>query len=94
MLIVPTAKKDSDSGCGLTILEYSRIVYHSELPIPSRNQKFSFEKDGVVSQIAVFTDCRYKSKNLSYNNQLSSLYRRHNAFPNKEMQPRLKLPQA
>ena len=34
MLIVLIAKKDSDSGFGLTILEYSRIVYYSELPIP------------------------------------------------------------
>ena len=35
MLIVLFAKKDSDSGFGLTILEYSRIIYYSELPIPS-----------------------------------------------------------
>ena len=37
MLIVLIAKKDldSDSGFGLTILEYSRIVNYSELPIPS-----------------------------------------------------------
>ena len=35
MLIVLIAQKDSDSGFGLTILEYSRIVYYSELPIPS-----------------------------------------------------------
>ena len=35
MLIVLIAKKDSDSGFGLTILEYSRIVYYSELPIPT-----------------------------------------------------------
>ena len=36
MLIVLIAKKDSnlDSGFGLTILEYSRIVYYSVLPIP------------------------------------------------------------
>ena len=36
MLIVLMTKKDSDSdsGFGLTILEYSRIVYYSELPIP------------------------------------------------------------
>ena len=35
MLIVLIAKKDSDSGIGLTILEYSRIVNYSELPIPN-----------------------------------------------------------
>ena len=37
MLIVLIAKKDSDSdsGFGLTILEYSRIVNYSELPIPT-----------------------------------------------------------
>ena len=35
MLIALIAKKDSDSGFGLTILEYSRIVYYSELPIPN-----------------------------------------------------------
>ena len=37
MLIVLIAKKnsDSDSGFGLTILEYSRIVNYSESPIPS-----------------------------------------------------------
>ena len=43
MLIVLVAKKDSDSdsGFGLTILEYSRIVYYSELPIPMNyNSKF------------------------------------------------------
>ena len=34
MLIVLITKKDSDSGFGLTILEYSRIVYYSELSIP------------------------------------------------------------
>ena len=42
MLIVLFAKKDSDSnsGFGLTILEYSRIVYYSELPIPSFGTSF------------------------------------------------------
>ena len=37
MLIVLIAKKDSDSdsGFGLTILEYSRRVNYSELPIPN-----------------------------------------------------------
>ena len=35
MLIVLIAKKDSDSGFGLTILEYSIIVYYFELPIPT-----------------------------------------------------------
>ena len=35
MLIMLIAKKDSDSGFGLTILEYSRIVYYSVLPIPT-----------------------------------------------------------
>ena len=36
MLIVLMTKKNSDSnsGFGLTILEYSRVVYYSELPIP------------------------------------------------------------
>ena len=38
MLIVLIAKKDLDSGFGLTILEFSRIVYYSELPIPTREQ--------------------------------------------------------
>ena len=38
MLIVLIAKKDLDSGFGLTILEYSKIVYYSELPIPSEVQ--------------------------------------------------------
>ena len=40
MLIVLIAKKDSDSdsGFGLTILEYSRIVYYSELPIPTKSK--------------------------------------------------------
>ena len=38
MLILLFAKKDSDSGFGLTILEYSRIVYYSVLPIPTLDQ--------------------------------------------------------
>ena len=38
MLIVLIAKKkDLDSRFGLTILECSRIVYYSELPIPSKH---------------------------------------------------------
>ena len=39
-------KKDSnlDSGFGLTILEHSRIVYYSELPIPNHS----------IVQIAVY----------------------------------------
>ena len=40
MLIVLIAKKDSDSGFGLTILKYSRIVYYSELPIASNIPQF------------------------------------------------------
>ena len=35
MPIVLITKKDSDSGFGLTILEYSGIVYYSELLIPT-----------------------------------------------------------
>ena len=42
MLIVLIAKKDSDSGFGLTILEYSRIVYYSELHIPTSNNLFRY----------------------------------------------------
>ena len=42
MLIVLIAEKRIQySGFGLTILEYSRIVYYSELPIPILNQFFS-----------------------------------------------------
>ena len=42
MLIVLIAKKDSDSdsGFGLTILEYSRIVNYSELAIPKHHYFF------------------------------------------------------
>ena len=38
MLIVLIAEKRIRySGFGLTVLEYSRIVYYSELPIPNYN---------------------------------------------------------
>ena len=44
MLIVLIVKKDSDSdsGFGLTIPEYSRIVYYSELPTPIHNTVFLY----------------------------------------------------
>ena len=49
MLIVLIAKKDSDSdsGFGLTILEYSRIVNYSELPIP--NSRFTKQRSNINS---------------------------------------------
>ena len=45
MLIVLTAEKRIwCSGIGLTILEYSRIVYYSELPIPTYNLIVGFRR--------------------------------------------------
>ena len=41
MLIAKT-DSNSDSGFGLTILEYSRIVYYPELPIPRVRVQISY----------------------------------------------------
>ena len=58
MLIVLIAKKDSDSGFGLTILEYFKTVYYSELLVPNKLRKeiFIFLKEENHALATTFED--------------------------------------